>query len=155
MFIQASAPNSATPNRSATGARPHGPSASPSVTPLRATRHTSGDLKRVKTVIGAIVIVISVGIVLLLITQLPLTWRSKNSSQLISDAAANNHFDAKVFIDTTGSGDCQQEVFDNQTWRMTRSRQPCDATALDANGIPIPKGTMHRLDAISKSFREK
>jgi hypothetical protein len=88
-------------------------------------------------------------------TRLPLSARPKDTPQTTNDISASNHFDAKVFIDTTGRGDCQQEVFDNQTWRVTRSRQPCEVTEHDANGVPIPKGSMHRLDAISKSFRDK
>jgi hypothetical protein len=88
-------------------------------------------------------------------TQHRLSGSPKNTLQAIDDVSVSNHFDAKVFIDTTGRGDCQQEAFDNQTWRVTRSRQPCDATEHDANGIPIPKGSMHRLDAISKSFRDR
>jgi hypothetical protein len=51
-----------------------------------------------------------------------------------------------------GSKGCSQEAFDNKTGRMTRSPQPCDATTYDGNGMPVPVGTIHRLDAISKSF---
>jgi hypothetical protein len=38
---------------------------------------------------------------------------------------------------------------------MTRSQQACDTTARDSNGVPIPLGTIHRLDAISKAFSGK
>jgi hypothetical protein len=51
-----------------------------------------------------------------------------------------------------GGKECAQDIFDNQTGRMTRSTRPCDATAYDSNGAPIPLGTIHRLDAINKSF---
>jgi hypothetical protein len=106
-------------------------------------------------VISTIVMVGSAGFVLMFGTQLRLSARAGIASRTTNDIAASNHFDAKVFIDTTGRGDCQQEVFDNQTWRVTRSRQPCDAAEYDANGVPIPKEATHRLDAISKSFRDK
>jgi hypothetical protein len=154
MVIRAASADLATQNPSDAGAPPHAPSASPRPSPLRTQRHPTRDRTRAKIVIGAIVVVASVGFMLILARQLPMTARPKNSSQATNDISASNHFDAKVFIDTTGNGDCQQQVFDNQTWRMTRSKQPCDPTEVDAAGVPIPKGTMHRLDAISKSFRQ-
>jgi hypothetical protein len=47
---------------------------------------------------------------------------------------------------------CSQQVFDNQTGRMRQSQLPCEAIAYDSNGAPVPVGTIHRLDAIRKSF---
>jgi hypothetical protein len=58
---------------------------------------------------------------------------------------------AKITKDLDGKG-CSQQVFDNQTGRMRQSQLPCEATAFDSNGVPVPVGTIHRLDAISKSF---
>jgi hypothetical protein len=58
---------------------------------------------------------------------------------------------AKITQDLDGKG-CSQQVFDNQTGRMRQSQLPCDATTFDSNGVPVPVGTIHRLDAISKSF---
>jgi hypothetical protein len=49
------------------------------------------------------------------------------------------------------SGGCVHQRFDNKTGRMTRSQEPCEL-ARDSNGIPIPLGTIHRLDAISRAF---
>jgi hypothetical protein len=155
MVIRVSPADAATQNPLGTGGSPPGPSPSPRSAPLRAKRNPRPDRKRAKIVVGVIVVVVSVGVMLVVATRLPIALRPKNLSQAANDTSASNHFDAKVFIDTTGNGDCRQEVFDNQTWRMTRSKQPCDATALDAAGVPIPKGTMNRLEAISKSFREK
>jgi hypothetical protein len=52
-----------------------------------------------------------------------------------------------------GSGQCKQMKFDNQNGRISDGATPCDdQIALDARGVPIPQGTIHRLDAISKSF---
>jgi hypothetical protein len=58
---------------------------------------------------------------------------------------------AKITRNSDRDG-CSQETFDNQTGRMNRSQQPCEATVYDSHGAPIPVGTIHRLDAISKSF---
>ena len=58
---------------------------------------------------------------------------------------------AKITTDVDGK-DCAQQVFDNKTGRITSSPQPCSSTIYDANGVPVPVGTIHRLDSISKSF---
>jgi hypothetical protein len=58
---------------------------------------------------------------------------------------------AKITNDSDGK-ECSQQIFDNQTGRMVRSARPCEATTYDRNGAPVPVGTIHRLDAISKSF---
>jgi hypothetical protein len=60
---------------------------------------------------------------------------------------------AKVMNDT-GNG-CTQQILDNQTWHTSGAAQPCDPVLRDANGVPVPVGTIHRLDAINKSFMGK
>jgi hypothetical protein len=57
---------------------------------------------------------------------------------------------AKITDDRSGT--CSTGAFDNKTGRVTRSNDPCDTILRDSNGVPIPAGTIHRLDAISKSF---
>lgn len=48
---------------------------------------------------------------------------------------------------------CKQTKFDNDSGRTIENLAPCDNEVfLDAHGIPVPQGTVHRLDAISKSF---
>ena len=43
--------------------------------------------------------------------------------------------------------------FDNDSGRAIEQFKPCDnAGILDANGAPVPAGTVRRLDAIGKSF---
>ncbi len=58
---------------------------------------------------------------------------------------------AKITTNSDGNG-CWQRVFDNQTGRVLQQQKPCEAAAYDINGVPAPIGTIHRLDAISKSF---
>ena len=76
---------------------------------------------------------------------------SSRPSQIASAAPDSDAQTGRITKDFGGK-DCSQEIFNNQTGRTIRSSKPCDATALDANGAPIPLGTIHRLDAISKSF---
>jgi hypothetical protein len=48
---------------------------------------------------------------------------------------------------------CEQLIFDNATGKTIENYSPCDShVILDAHGVPIPQGTMHHLNAISKSF---
>jgi hypothetical protein len=48
---------------------------------------------------------------------------------------------------------CAQMKFDNANGRFTEGLKPCDnQIQFDEHGRPIPIGTIHRLDAISRSF---
>jgi hypothetical protein len=51
-----------------------------------------------------------------------------------------------------GDGRCQQIKFDNERETTIDNPGPCPKPVLDARGVPVPQGTIHRLDAISKSF---
>jgi len=58
----------------------------------------------------------------------------------------------KIVIPGGPSG-CKQKKFDNQSGRISDDTSPCDdRIVFDAHGVPVPVGTIHRLDAISKSF---
>lgn len=48
---------------------------------------------------------------------------------------------------------CEHKTFDNQTGRISDADTPCTPdVVLDANGIPVPTGTVRTLNAISKTF---
>ena len=85
-------------------------------------------------------------------THHPTSAQSAETFPATAAITANENRSAKVFIDS-GDGGCRQESFDNQTWRLTRSQQPCELTDRDSNGNPVPSGTIHRLEAISKTFK--
>jgi hypothetical protein len=59
--------------------------------------------------------------------------------------------EARITNALDGNG-CIRQQFDNKTGRVTRLPEACDSIERDSNGVPIPVGTIHRLDAISKSF---
>ena len=82
----------------------------------------------------------------------PTSAQSAETAAATTAITANENRSAKVLIDS-GNGGCRQESFDNQTWRLTRSQQPCELADHDINGNPVPSGTIHRLDAISKAFK--
>jgi hypothetical protein len=47
--------------------------------------------------------------------------------------------------------ECRRLTFDSKG-QIVRDIVPCDGSVRDANGQPVPVGTIRRLDAISKSF---
>ena len=123
--------------------------------PARAQSRKAQDRRRRLIVSCGILFVVGLGFVLVMTAELPMSTHLTKSSQAVIEGPDNNLGSAKVTIDSADGNGCRQQVFDNQTWRMTRTQQPCDSTARDSNGAPIPLGTIHRLDAISKSFSGK
>jgi hypothetical protein len=89
--------------------------------------------------------------VVVIALQSPMSAPASNSPQAATAMPDSNLRTAKITQDSGGKG-CSRQTFDNQTGRMTRTPQPCEATTYDSNGVPVPLGTIHRLDAISKAF---
>jgi hypothetical protein len=80
----------------------------------------------------------------------------KSVNATISPPAAaampENELRTAKFTTNSDASGCSQQIFDNQSGRVLRSQKPCEATAYDTNGAPVPVATIHRLEAISKSF---
>jgi len=54
----------------------------------------------------------------------------------------------------SGPSGCQQKSFDNQTGQILNQPSSChNDVVLDVKGMPIPAGTVHTLNSISKSFQ--
>ena len=71
------------------------------------------------------------------------------------DAQAANTPDVGVgsISQQTDKGRCELVKFDNYTRRTIEYSQHCETNIVrDAHGLPVPVGTVHRLDSISKSF---
>jgi len=52
------------------------------------------------------------------------------------------------------NGTCRVMKFDNSTGQTLQTSTHCDEPeVLDSHGVPVPTGTVHRLESISKSFR--
>ena len=132
------------------GGRPSGmrltlPEAAPARS--RVAAQPTQDRRRALLVGGGMLLMAALGAAAIIQAE---TRMSGPSPQL---ANATPGLDVRTAKITAVSGDgCSQQVFDNQTGRMSPSVQPCETTAYDSNGVPLPTGTMHRLDAISKSF---
>jgi hypothetical protein len=60
---------------------------------------------------------------------------------------------ATIVLHSSVSG-CQQRSFNNQTGQISDQTSPChNDVVLDAKGLPMPTGTIHTLNSISKSFK--
>jgi hypothetical protein len=58
-----------------------------------------------------------------------------------------------IVLHSSASG-CQQRSFNNQTGQISDQTSPCaNDVVLDARGMPMPTGTVHTLNSISKSFK--
>jgi hypothetical protein len=71
------------------------------------------------------------------------------------DVQAANSGDTGVgsILQQTDKGRCELVKFDNYSGRTIEYAKRCETNVVrDAHGIPLPIGTVHRLDSISKSF---
>jgi hypothetical protein len=70
------------------------------------------------------------------------------------DVQVDNLADAGVgsISQQTDKGRCELMKFDNYSGRTIENSKHCETIVRDARGIPVPVGTVHRLDSISKSF---
>jgi hypothetical protein len=60
---------------------------------------------------------------------------------------------ATIVLHSSASG-CQQRSFNNQTGQISDQTSSChNDVVLDAKGMPMPTGTIHTLNSISKSFK--
>jgi hypothetical protein len=92
-----------------------------------------------------------IAVAVVIATRSPKSVTALNAAPVTTTTSELDLRTAKITQDLDGKG-CSQQVFDNQTGRMRQSQLPCEATTFDSNGVPVPVGTIHRLDAISKSF---
>jgi hypothetical protein len=125
----------------------HAAAAKGTAAPLRSASERVRDRRRSLIVSLGILLVICAGVSAALVVGLPTPTPTP---------APRPDLDFRTAKVMNDSGDgCRETVLDNQTWRMSGSKQPCDPVMRDANGVPIPVGTIHRLDAIGKSFSGK
>jgi len=116
---------------------------------MTASRRSQRRRERPKTLIVSIVIVLTIVCLAALSRQLISLFPSLNPSTTSSQQT--DHAGKIVVRDDLSH--CKQMNLDNDSGRITDDPSPCDEqVSSDAHGIIVPKGTIHRLDAISKSF---
>jgi hypothetical protein len=109
------------------------------------------DRRRALMISCGMLLVGAVAVVGMVAAKTPKAMQVSNSLATVQGGPDGDLRTAKITKASDGNG-CSQEIFDNQTGRMNRSQQPCEATVYDSRGAPVPVGTIHRLEAISKSF---
>jgi hypothetical protein len=105
--------------------------------------------RRRSIIVGwAVFCVLCAGVLVAMAIELPIWSQPTN-------VTPDNLRTVRVTNDTIGGSGCRQRSFDNETWRMSGANQPCEVVPHDSNGVPVPVGTIHRLDAINKPFSGK
>jgi hypothetical protein len=118
----------------------------------RSAAHSTQERRR-GLIVGCSMLFVAalIAVAVVVATGSPKSVTARNAALVTITTSEPDLRTAKITQDLDGKG-CSQQVFDNQTGRMRQSQLPCDATTFDSNGVPVPVGTIHRLDAISKSF---
>lgn len=73
--------------------------------------------------------------------------RVPSAPQVTGSIPGNDLRTARITV-PSDNGECSQQLFDNQTGRMAKSSQPCEATS-------TYDSASRRLDQISRSFSGK
>jgi hypothetical protein len=129
--------------------------ASPGKTPPRA-RRAQHQRQRTLIVGGVILGVSIVGFAAVMANLSARSIRPSLAIQATNTPPGNDFRSAKIVTESVYGERCPQRRFDNQTGSMVDDNRPCDnVTVLDSNGVPVPLGTVHRLDGISKSFSNR
>ena len=101
-------------------------------------------------------VALSLGLLMVMTTEFPMSLLFSRVSSQTTQARPDNELRlGKVVSDSRNNNGCRQKIFDNQIGRVTETEQPCEDAAFDSNGRPILRGTIRRLDAISKSFSNR
>ena len=73
------------------------------------------------------------------------------TTQSVSQSPGDQTHTGKIILHMA-AGECRQMRFDNSSGRFDADLACDEKIILDKHGVPIPLGTQHRIDAISKSF---
>jgi hypothetical protein len=120
-------------------------------------RHRRSDTRaRRYELIVCIALAATLGLGLLLATKrdLPALMLARASPEH-AVAATIEARTASIVLEPQG-GRCRDLIFNNDTGEIAETAKPCVVSvAADDKGVPLPVGTVRRLDAISKSFLKK
>jgi len=98
--------------------------------------------------------VISVGVLIAAVAAFALVFGTTPSPVAENAAPRVEPNSVATIVLHSNAGGCQQKSFNNQTGQISAQTSLCqNEVALDANGMPIPAGTIHTLNSISKSFK--
>jgi hypothetical protein len=75
--------------------------------------------------------------------------KTAGSDRQATGATPSVEYRSGLVITESAAGDCSERTFDNRTGRMETTERTCDGGRASDG---VPRGTLHRMDAISKSF---
>ena len=97
--------------------------------------------------------VIAVFVLLTMVASLSMAWLYQDTSHREAQLSRFNDAGVGSIVVETDRQHCELLKFDNYTGRTVENARRCQNTiVLDANGVQVPLGTVHRLGSISKSF---
>ena len=105
---------------------------------------------------AALLVASSIGLLLAMTADLPTSLVSRAWSARPVAVADPEARTASITLERARDR-CRQMTFNNDTGQLVEVNRSCekDNVRLDDKGVPMPMGTVHRLDAISKSFSKQ
>jgi hypothetical protein len=98
--------------------------------------------------------VFAVGASIAVVAVLAIGFRTAPAPVAESGASLADPNSVATIVTRSGTRGCQQRSFNNQTGEISNQTSPChNDVVLDAKGMPVPAGTIHTLNSISKSFK--
>ena len=128
------------------------PQSAPGVKPAHMGKAGAGQKRRrlAKMSLGVFAVGASIAVVAVLaigFSTAPAPVAEKGASHADPSSVAT------IVLHSSTSG-CQQRSFNNQTGQIAAQTSPWqNDVVLDAKGLPMPAGTIHTLNSISKSFK--
>jgi len=117
----------------------------------RALQGTALERRRIVIVSAGLFVVLGTAIVVSLTTTLPSALIQRTPLGPRDTFGIEERSGAIVLPATNNK--CRQIAFNNDTGRMVESSKPCEKKpALDDKGVPVPEGTMRRMDSIRQGF---
>lgn len=105
--------------------------------------------ERARAVVATALLAVGLGVALLATTSEAPTLLFRRAPGATASAPSRI---GKIVLDSSPER-CRQLSFDNDTGRIYPDDSPCEESVpRDAAGIPLPVGTLQRLEAISKAF---
>ena len=98
--------------------------------------------------------IIAVGALIASVAMVAMVFIPMPTPKAVEEASRAEPGSVGTIVLHSSSSGCQQKSFNNQTGQIFDQSSSCrNDVALDANGVPIPSGTIHTLNSISKSFQ--
>ena len=123
----------------------------------RARSRRTTNRSRVQILCVAALALVGVGVIAIVATQFTTRDMSAAAPRLADTKTAKDYRTGKIVLDQPDSSGCRQKTFDNQNGGLAASEAGCNPTpsTVDSSGVPVPRGTIQRLDAINKSFSNR